>query len=76
LISQFGPFMSWANRVYEGTRNSVRDGGWNDRTARQLWGAVPFRNLWAVEGLNRMAERMGLATPIGPAPTGSGAERP
>ena len=68
MVDQLGPFFSWSNRVYEGTLNAMRDGGWNDRTARQLWGAVPFRNLWAVEGFNRAAERMGLGTPIGPEP--------
>ena len=76
MVDQLGPFFSWSNRMYEGTLNALRDGGWNDRTARQLWGAVPFRNLWAVEAFNRAAERMGLGTPIGPEPTGSGAERP
>lgn len=68
--------LMFGRRLHEGTLNAMPDGGWNDRTSRQLWGAVPFGNLGAVEGFNRAAERMGLGTPIGPEPTGSGAERP
>jgi hypothetical protein len=70
-----GPFVSWANRRRAGALKSVRDGGWNEKTVRQLQGAMPFQDLGAAEGFNRAAEPMGLATPIGPEPTESGADR-
>lgn len=66
LIDQLGPVFGWSNKVYSGVVGSMYDGGWNQKNKMLLWRATPFNNLWAVEGFNRAAERMGFDTPIGP----------
>lgn len=65
-VDKFSPVTGWMNKVYSGTVGSLYDGGWNKKNQMLLWRATPFNNLWAVEGFNRAAERMGFDTPIGP----------
>ena len=65
-VDKFSPVTGWVNKVYSGTVGSLYDGGWNRKNQMLLWRATPFNNLWAVEGFNRAAERMGFDTPIGP----------
>ena len=65
-VDKFSPGTGWVNKVYSGTVGSLYDGGWNRKNQMLLWRAMPFNNLWAVEGFNRAAERMGFDTPIGP----------
>lgn len=64
-----GPVYSWAQNLFQGTTQSLRDPGyWDRRGNRQLWNALPYHNLWQMETLNRTAEDMGYDTPLGPAP--------
>jgi hypothetical protein len=68
VTDQMGPFFGWANNLTDGVVQSMYDGGWKSKGKRRLFNVTPFRNLWAVEGFNRLVEAAGYDTPIGPTP--------
>jgi|GEM_PF-6737478 len=69
MVEQLGPFFTWANKTYTGVTNSIADGRMSERSRRQLWQAVPFRNWWALELYNRAMEQAGYdEATIGPKP--------
>jgi len=66
-----GPAFGWAeNLALKGLIPLMSEHRANPRTHRALWNAMPYHNLWAVELLLRMAEKMGYETPQFTGPLG------
>lgn len=76
VTGQLGPFFGWADSLAQGAQRGLFTGDWSTKTQRQLWAATPYRNIWFLEMFNRLAEAAGYTTPIGPAPSEAGKDRP
>lgn len=68
LVDSLGPVFSWANSAWKGPVRAMATGKIDDMVTQNTWKMLPFRNLWALDGFNRMVEAMGYDTPIGPRP--------
>lgn len=66
LTGQLGPFFNWADNLTSGTTSYLFKGDWSDKTKRQLWNALPYHNLWQIEGINRLWEHSGGNSLLGP----------
>lgn len=61
-----GPSASWLNNIFAAFGTAVEKGNYSPSTNRQMWNAMPFHNLWLLDGANRIGEWLWGEPVVGP----------